>query len=297
MSRSETTLTPKTKLVPFLAVAGTVVTWAASFPAIGMALQGFEPLPMASIRFALAAILAIAWLAWRRPARFSGHDLRILILCGLLGIALYNVLLNSGQQTVSAGAASFIVGSQPMFMAILAVLFLKEAFNRWSWLGTSLGFAGLTLIAMGQPGGLQFGAGSSLIVGAALSAAAFSVLQRPLFSRIEPLTVTAIVLLIGAIALAPWLPAGIAQYAAAQPNAQLAVVFLAVAPAAIGQVCWSYAIKHFGAARAGQFLYLIPLLATLIAWLLLGDMPLWTTIIGGIAAMAGVIVVNTWGRR
>lgn len=264
MTKSETTLAPQSRLVPALAVAGTAVTWAASFPAIGMALRGFEPLPMASLRFALAAILAVAWLAWRRPARFSGHDFRILILCGLLGIALYNVLLNSGQQTVSAGAASFIVGSQPMFMAILAVLFLKEAFNRWSWLGTSLGFAGLTLIAMGQPGGMQFGAGSSLIVGAALSAAAFSVLQRPLFSRIEPLTVTAIVLLIGAIALAPWLPAGIDQYAAAQPDAQLAVVFLAVAPAAIGQVCWSYAIKHFGAARAGQFLYLIPPLATLL---------------------------------
>jgi drug/metabolite transporter (DMT)-like permease len=122
-------------------------------------------------------------------------------------------------------------------------------------------------------------------------------LQRPLFSRIEPLTVTAMVLLVGAVALAPWLPAGINQFSNAQPDARFAVVFLAVAPAAVGQVCWSYAIKHFGAARSGQFLYLIPPLATFIAWFLLGDTPRWTTIAGGVAAMAGVLVVNTLGRR
>jgi drug/metabolite transporter (DMT)-like permease len=285
------------KLLPMLAVAGTVITWASSFPAIGMALTGFEPLPMAAVRFALPAVLAIAWLAWRRPPRFSGKDLGILAISGVIGIALYNILLNSGQTTVSAGAASFIVNSQPMFMAILAVVFLKEAFNRWAWLGTTIGFLGLATIAWGQPGGLDFGAGSSLILGAAVAAAVFSVMQRPLFQRIEPLTVTAAVLLAGAIALLPWLPTGIAQYATASPEARYAVIFLAIAPAAIGQVSWSFAIRHYGAARAGQFLYLIPPLATLIAWLVLGDVPVLTTLLGGVATITGVIIVNTRGRR
>ncbi|WP_048647740.1 DMT family transporter [Nitratireductor soli] len=297
MTESASSKLRRSAILPAFAVSGTVITWAASFPAIGMALKGLEPLPLAAIRFALAALLAIVWLAWRRPARFSRRDLATLVLCGILGIALYNVLLNSGQKTVSAGAASFIVNTQPMFMAILAVLVLKEAFNRWSWVGTALGFAGLAVIAWGQPGALEFGAGSSLILAAAVCAALFSVMQRPLFLRIEPLGVTAMVLLIGAVALAPWLPAGITQFSAASLQVKSAVLFLAVAPAAIGQLCWSFAIQHYGAARAGQFLYLIPPLATLIAWLMLGDVPEWTTIGGGIAAMTGVVIVNTWGRR
>lgn len=287
----------RTTLLPALAIAGTVITWAGSFPAIGMALRQIDPLPMAAVRFAIASLFCIVWLAWRRPKGLSRSDLVTLGICGVLGIALYNILLNSGQTTVSAGAASFIVNTQPMFMAIFAVLFLREPFNRWSWVGTTIGFVGLALIAWGQPGGLDFGAGSSLILGAALSAAAFSVMQRPLFARIEPLTVTAIVLLVGALVLTPWLPQGIEQFGKADAEAQLSVIFLAIAPAAIGQLCWSYAIKTFGAARAGQFLYLIPPLATFLAWALLGDIPRWTTIAGGVAAMCGVLMINTWGRR
>jgi drug/metabolite transporter (DMT)-like permease len=155
----------------------------------------------------------------------------------------------------------------------------------------------LSLIAWGQPGGLHFGAGSSLILGAALATAVFSVLQRPLVGRIEPLSVASMALIVGAFALVRWLPAGIQQFSIATLPVKSAVLFLAIAPAAIGQMCWSYAIRHFGAARAGQFLYLIPPLATLLAWLLMGDAPEMTTVAGGAAAMLGVIIVNKWGRR
>ncbi|MET3898161.1 drug/metabolite transporter (DMT)-like permease [Devosia sp. UYZn731] len=284
MSTIPSTSVRPTSSLPAFAVAGTVVSWAASFPAIGLALGNMDPLPMASVRFALAAVISISWLLWRRPALPARGDIAVLVVCGVLGIAVYNVLLNLGQKSVSPGAASFIINCQPILMAILAVVFLRETFNRWSWLGAVLGFAGLSVVAWGQPGGLHFGAGSSLIFGAAFATAIFSVLQRPLLARIEPLSVASMVLTIGALALLPWLPAGIAQFSAAGVPAKSAVLFLAIAPAAIGQMCWSYAIRHYGAARAGQFLYLIPPLATLLTWVLLGDVPALTTIAGGLIA-------------
>lgn len=143
-------------ILPTLAVVGTISTWAASFPAIGYALREIDPLPLASLRFALAALFALAWLLWRRPCGFSGRDFGRVALCGVLGIAAYNILLNSGQAEVSAGAASFIVNTQPLFMALLAVVFLGEVFARWSWLGAMVGFAGVAVIAWGQPGGFTF---------------------------------------------------------------------------------------------------------------------------------------------
>lgn len=291
------TETRSNTFLPALAVAGTVVTWAASFPAIGFALRQIEPLPLASVRFALAAVLAFAWLAWKRPARMSIRDYTTIVICGLLGIALYNILLNSGQATVSAGAASFIVNTQPLFMVGLAVLFLKERFSRWSWLGAVLGFSGVAVISLGQVGGFSFGSGAMLILGAAACAAAFSVLQRPLFARSGSLDVTSLVLIAGALTLLPWLPAGLSQFSASSPDTMLVVVFLAVAPAAIGQTCWTYALKSFGAARAGQFLYLIPPCAVLFSWIGLGETPVITTVLGGALALTGVIVVNTLGRR
>lgn len=291
------TIPTSSSLLPFLAVAGTVLTWAGSFPAIGYALRTFDPLPLASLRFALAALVALAWLAWRRPASVTRRDLATVAICGLLGIAAYNVLLNLGQATVSAGAASFIVNSQPLFMAILAVLFLKEPFNRWSWLGTIAGFVGIAIIAAGQPGGLAFGVGSSLIVAAAACAAGYSVLQRPLLARIAPLDVASMVILAGAVALLPWLPAGLATAGSAGTDTMLMVVFLAIGPGIIGQSCWTFAIRHFGAARAGQFLYLIPPVSLFLAWLMLGDIPQGSTVFGGAVALAGVIIVNSRGRR
>ncbi|MEP7454281.1 DMT family transporter [Phyllobacterium sp. SB3] len=284
-------------LLPALAVAGTVFTWSSSFAAIGYALREIEPLPLASIRFAIAAILAIAWIAWRRPNSFLRRDYATLALSGLLGIAAYNILLNSGQATVSAGAAGFIVNTQPLFMVLLAVLFLKESFSRWSWVGTLLGFTGVAVIAAGQPGGLSFGTGSTLIVLAAACAAAYSTLQRPLFKRAKTLDVTAFVIIAGAIALIPWLPAGFSQALNARPDTLLMVLFLAIGPGIIGQSCWTYALKNFGAARAGQFLYLIPPCSVGMAWLLLGEVPQGNTILGGALALGGVVVVNSWGRR
>jgi drug/metabolite transporter (DMT)-like permease len=293
------TTTPfsRSSMLPLLSVVGTVLTWAASFPAIRFALVEIEPLPLAAIRFALASLLAIAWLVWQRPNPLSLKDYGTVAICGVLGVACYNMLLNAGETTVSAGAASFIVNIQPLFMAILAVLFLKEGFSRWSWIGAIVGFAGVAIIASGQPGGFTFGLGSSLIVGAAFCTAAYSVLQKPLIARGGALHVTELVLIAGAVVLLPWLPEGARQLGISSPSTIATVIFLAIAPAAIGYTCWTYAIKSFGAARAGQFLYLIPSSAALFSWLGLGEIPTWSTLAGGALALIGVIIVNTWGRR
>jgi len=282
---------------PGLAICGTVITWASSFAAIGFALREITPLPLASVRFAIAAAFALAWLLWRRPSGLSVRDLGVLALCGVLGIACYNILLNLGQTDVSAGAASFIVNTQPLFMAMLGVIFLKESFNRWSWIGAALGFCGVAIIAWGQKGGLAFGSGASLIVGAAFAAAIYSVLQRPLLRRQASLDVTALVLIAGCVALLPWLVSGLRQMANGTTETRLMLVFLAIGPGIIGQACWTVAIKGFGAARAGQFLYLVPPMAILLAWLVLGEVPSATTLLGGGLALLGVILVNSKGRQ
>src|SRR5690554_117247 len=115
---------PLAPLLPALAVATTVTVWAAAFPAIKLALAGLSPLPLASARFAIAATLAVAWLLWRRPDRMPLADLALCAACGLLGGAGYAVFLNLGQTTVSAGAASFLVKTESLWMALLGVLAL-----------------------------------------------------------------------------------------------------------------------------------------------------------------------------
>ena len=290
---------PRSARQPLLAagaVACTIVSWASAFPFIRIGLQGLAPLPLAAARFATAALLVIAWLAYRRPPLPTWRDGLRFVLCGFLGIALYNALLNTGEKTVAAGAASFIVNTLPIFTALLAAVFLGERFNRWGWPGSLVSLAGIAVIARGQPGGLTLGAGSTLILGAALCSASYFVLQRRLIPVYGALTCTAYTLLAGAVLLAPWLPGALSSLGSAPHGTVQAVLVLGVFPAALGYATWTFALGYFGAARAANFLYLTPAVATALSAVLTGERPGLATLCGGLMAIAGVVFVALRGR-
>ena len=270
----------------------TVALWASAFPFIRVGLRGFAPIPLAALRFAVAAALVVLWLLVARPRLPSLRDLLRLAACAAIGIAAYNILLNSGQRSVSAAAASFIVNTVPVLTAVLAIALLGERFGLRSWLGTAVSFGGIALIASGQPGGLSLGAGAVLVFAAALCQAVFFILQRPLVTRYGGEVCGACVIVLGGLCLAPWLPEALAEAQRAPVEAVAAVVYLGLFPAAIGYASWGVAQAHFGASRAANFLYLVPPFATILALLITAEIPSTTTLAGGVLAVAGVIVVN-----
>ena len=281
-----------------LAVGFTVLAWGSAFPFIRIALRDLAPLPLAAARFAVAGLLVIAWLTWRRPVLPSRRDLARFLACGFIGIALYNALLNAGQRTVTAGAASFIVNTVPIMTALLASATLGERFTRLSWIGTAVSFAGIVLIAMAQPGGLSFGAGATLVLAAAACQATYFILQRPLVPRYGPLPCTAYTLLAGAFLLSPWLPEALQTLTAptTAPATVASIVALGILPAALGYAAWTYALGHFGAGRAANFLYLVPPVATGLAFVMAAEVPGLLTLAGGAIAIVGVFLVNGPGR-
>lgn len=276
----------------------TVFVWALSFPLTKIALADMPPLQLAAARFAVASLFIVSWLVWARPRLPSFSDALRFVLCGLVGIAIYNALLNTGQKSVSASAASFIVNTVPILTALFATLVLDERFTRWGWAGAVIGFAGVGIIVAGQPGGFTFGSGALLIFGSAIAQAAFFVIQRPLVPRYGALASTAYTMLAGTLMLGPWISDGLAILAAPDTarSTILAVVALAALPAVLGYAAWAYTLGHFGAARSGTFLYLVPPMATALSFGLTGEQPSVTTIIGGLIAVAGVALVNAGGK-
>ena len=284
-------------VLPSLAIATTVIVWATAFPAIKLALRDVEALPLASIRYAMAAALALLWFAWKRPGRIPLSDLLLCTAGGIVAGVGYSVLLNFGQQTVSAGAASFLVKTESLWMAALAVLFFKERFTGWAWAGTALCVVGVGIIATAQPGGIHLDAGAPLVLAAAFCSASGFALQRQFVARHGALYVAAVMFIAAALALSPWLPQAQVQMRAASGVTWGWVLFLGLFPTTLGLVCWVYAMGYFGVARAGNFLYLVAPLATLIAWAVAAETPKITTIAGGLVILVGVVIVNTRNRR
>lgn len=285
--------TSRIDAVTLAAITITVFGWASAFPAIGAALAGgFGPLELGALRFGIAAIPGALLLLLTRPALPHWREAWRFAFGGLVFVALYTALLNIGQQTVPAGAASFIINVNPILTAALAMLLLGERFGRMAWLGTAISFAGVGLIALGKADSLALDTGALFILGAALCTALTSIVQKPLFSRHRPLTVASVNMIVGALALAPFLPAGIAQAQTAGIGALAAALYLAIVPSFIVYGTWAITLSRLPAARATNFLYCVPPLATVMGFVWLGEMPNTLGLIGGALALGGVVLVN-----
>jgi len=287
---------PKFDLSAFLAIVVTIIFWASSFVVIRVCLEALTPVELATARYVTAGLIALGYLAFRWTVP-SGKDFVRISIAGVLFIAAYAVLLNTGEQTVPAGPASFIINTMPVFTALIATFVLGERFGLWGWVGTAVSFCGVALIAAGADGGFSLDPNAVYILGAALCSAIASVLQKPVLSRMPALVVTAWVLFIGSIPLFPAVPATVSALAAAPAIVKLSVAYLVVFPTAIGYVTWAIALKRLSAARATNFLYGVPPTATLIGFLWLAETPSAIGAAGGLLAIFGVVIVNIVRRR
>ncbi len=289
----------------WLSIAGLLLLWASAFAGIraGMRLSpsgtvgpdGYGPGELALLRFGTASTVLALYAFTKRMRLPERSELPLIGLTGFLGISVYHVALNFGEMTVQAGAASLLISAAPVFTALLSVAVLKERLTGIGWLGILLAFAGVGLIALSGGRGLRFTPGALLILLAATVAAVYSILSKQLLRRHAALEFTCYSIWAGTLPLLVFLPGLLRRLPVAAPQATFAVIYLGIFPAAIAYVLWNYALARMPASLLSSFLYLSPVLASLIAWVWLGEVPALLTLVGGAIAILGVILVQTKG--
>ncbi len=293
---------PKT----WAAIAITLLLWASAFAGIkaGMRLtpegaigpDGYGPGEVALLRFAVASLVLIGYALYTRMSLPRKEDLPRIAIGGLLGITIYHLALNFGEVRVSAGAASLLIAAGPVFTAIMSVMFLRERLTWIGWAGIAVAFAGVALISMGESGGFSFEPAAGLVLLAAVSTAGYFIVSKRGLRAYSALQWTAFTIWAGTIPMLVFAPGLVRAMPHAAPSATLAIVYLGVFPAAIAYVLWSYALSRMPASLLSTFLYLSPVLAMAIAWVWIAEVPQALTIIGGLIAIAGVVIVQTKGQ-
>jgi len=270
----------------------TVALWASAFVGIRSASQQLSPEALAFGRLAIASVALGLLVLVRREPLPSRRDLPAIALCGLFWFGLYNITLNEAERRVDAGTAAMLVNLGPILIAVLAGFVLREGFPRRLLAGCAIAFAGTVVIGSATADGFAPSWSALLCVAAALFYAVGVVAQKPVLARVSALQLTWLACTFGAIVCAPF--AG--RLARELPDTHAStigwMVYLAIAPMALGFLTWGYALARTTAGRMGSTTYLVPPIAILLGWLLLDETPPALAFAGGALCLAGVYVAR-----
>ncbi len=276
-----------------MAAGVTVVLWASAFVGIRAAGEDISPGPLTLGRLLVGAAALGALVALRRDPWPPRAALPRLLACGLLWFGAYNVLLNAAEQRIDAGTAAMLVNVGPVILALLAGVLLHEGFPRSLLTGCAIAFAGAIVIGLAtSERSVDAGWGAALCVAAAAAYAGGVVAQKPLLEHSSALQVTFLACAIGAVACLPFAPALVRELGDAPAGAAAWTAYLGIFPTAIGFTTWAYALKFTSAGKMGATTYLVPPIAIVLGWAILGETPPALAFAGGLLCLAGVAVTR-----
>lgn len=275
------------------AIAVTLVLWASAFVAIRHLGREVPPGALSLGRLLIASV-ALAFVVFRRrPTWPARRDWPLLLLCGVAWFGVYNLALNEAERRIDAGTAALIVQIGPIIVALLATVFLGEAMSRWLLIGMAVGFAGVVVIARGFSSGESGDlVGVWLAVLAAVTYAVGVLAQKPLLGRLPGPEVTWLACIIGAVVCLPWSGELLTVVRGSDASTLLWIGYLGVFPTAIAFSTWAWVLARSEAGTLTLTTFLVPFIATLIAWALLGEVPPPLTFLGGALAIAGVLLTR-----
>lgn len=284
-------------------LAAVTMIWGGTFVAGRFLADQLNPLMAASLRFVLASLGLLVFLACARIrlARPSPRQMAQLVVLGFFGIFFYNLCFFYGLQYINASRASLIVALNPAVIGVASWLLFNERLGRLKLLGIGLCLAGAaTVIGSRNPQLLQATAnawvGDLLILGCVAGWGVYSLYSRGLSQSLGPLqTVTWSVLLGTLMLTVTTLATGnltVEALGSVHLPQLLSLAYLGLLGSALAYIGYYDGIRRIGATRAGVFIALNPLTAVICGALLLGEQLTTAMLVGGAVILLGIYLCN-----
>lgn len=278
--------------------------WGTNFPIIKQALAEFPPLAFNALRFPLASVVLLGFLAagpgLSAPRR---ADVPRIFALGILANVFYQLLFIYGLDRTTAGNASLLLSTTPVWTAILSSLAGHERLSSAVWVGLSGTVLGMALVVTGGGQGLDLGGetltGDLLTIIAAVTWSVYTVSGRNLIHRYGSLPMTAwtlwagtlVLFLVGAIPLAR------IDLPRVSATAWFGVAYAGILAIGVAYMLWNRGVRVLGNARTAVHSNLVPVVALTAAWILLGERPTGVQLAGAAVIIAGVTLTRSARER
>ncbi|MGE5677074.1 MAG: DMT family transporter, partial [Pseudomonadota bacterium] len=240
--------------------------WGINYVAVKSVLCELPEKSFLLIRFTASVVLLFLYLCISGETfRLRREDILKIVMLGVFGVGLYNILWTAGIHLTTASNAALIVSTSPTFAQLYMQFTGAEKVGGKRWVYTFVAFCGLFLMTGSSPGaaidlGSRFFMGNLLVLASTLLFASYTVFAKPLLIHYTPVK-------LNAMAMASGLPILLAYYAYAPAPLSFSAVsgatlaklsYIIIFGTAVAYICWYEGIKKTGPVKVILFHYIVP---------------------------------------
>jgi drug/metabolite transporter (DMT)-like permease len=268
----------------------TVLLWASAFVFTKIALTYYTAEAISILRYVIASLLFIVIGLFTQIGLPEKKDIPKFLLAGILGFTLYMITFNQASKSLTAATGSVVIASAPILTALFARIIFKEKIKVLGWIAIIIEFIGILVLTLWN-GILSVNASIFWMFGAAVCISGYNLLQRSLLKKYSALQSTAYSILAGTLFLLWYLPDATVQFGNAPLQQLLVMSFLGVFPSALAYMLWAKALTMAEkTSDVTNYMFVTPLLAALMGFLIMGEIPTLATCVGGFMIFAGLLL-------
>ena len=294
-----------------------IVIWAVNFIAAKIGLRYLPPLTMASFRVCGAGLVMVPFYmalknwpvfaeaaAARQERGFAARDLWRFLYLGVFGVSVNQFCFTLGLNYTSVSHAAVIVGLGPIYVLVLAVLMRQERATWHKGIGMAIAFSGVAVLTSEHGMSTHSASllGDAITMTGSLGFAMYAVLGKRVAGEYDALTMTAYNHFAGALVMLPlavqqaWKFGGEHDWRSVSWEGWAAILYMGLFGSAVAYVSYYWLLRYLEASQLSAFTYLLPVLATILGILTLGEKGSWRQVLGGALALGGVYWIES-GRE